>query len=75
MFSCTSCYIVCQFSVFFSCTFYKLLTEYAFCISSSAPESIEKLGEGTYGEAFKVGDTVVPVDGDLRVNGEIQKVM
>ncbi|KAL3818026.1 hypothetical protein ACJIZ3_003931 [Penstemon smallii] len=39
-------------------------------------ESIVKVGEGTYGEAFKVGDYVckiVPFDGDLRVNGELQK--
>jgi hypothetical protein len=36
-----------------------------------------KVGEGTYGEAFKVGNCVckiVPFDGDFRVNGEIQKV-
>lgn len=35
------------------------------------------MGEGTYGEAFKAGNTVckiVPVDGALRVNGEVQKV-
>ncbi|KAK3025045.1 hypothetical protein RJ639_043323 [Escallonia herrerae] len=40
------------------------------------PESIVKLGEGTYGEAFKAGKAVckiVPFDGDLRVNGEVQK--
>ncbi|XP_077218590.1 protein kinase superfamily protein isoform X2 [Tasmannia lanceolata] len=40
------------------------------------PNSIVKIGEGTYGEAFKAGATVckiVPIDGDLRVNGEIQK--
>ena len=39
--------------------------------------SIKKLGEGTYGEAFRAGSTVckvVPFDGDLLVNGEIQKV-
>ncbi|XP_011659430.1 serine/threonine-protein kinase haspin homolog isoform X2 [Cucumis sativus] len=39
-------------------------------------ETIVKVGEGTYGEAFKVGNTVckvVPIDGDLKVNGEIQK--
>ncbi|KAL8527684.1 hypothetical protein ACS0TY_005503 [Phlomoides rotata] len=39
-------------------------------------ENITKVGEGTYGEAFKVGNTVckiVPFDGDLRVNGELQK--
>ncbi|KAK6911699.1 hypothetical protein RJ641_023792, partial [Dillenia turbinata] len=42
----------------------------------SDSESIRKVGEGTYGEAFKVGRTVckiVPIDGDLRVNGEVQK--
>ncbi|XP_038975128.1 serine/threonine-protein kinase haspin homolog isoform X2 [Phoenix dactylifera] len=40
------------------------------------PSSIVKIGEGTYGEAFKAGDTVckiVPIDGDLLVNGEVQK--
>ncbi|XP_022155824.1 serine/threonine-protein kinase haspin homolog isoform X2 [Momordica charantia] len=40
------------------------------------PETIVKIGEGTYGEAFKAGNTVckiVPFDGDLRVNGEVQK--
>ncbi|VVA90391.1 unnamed protein product [Arabis nemorensis] len=40
------------------------------------PESIVKIGEGTYGEAFRTGPSVckiVPIDGDLRVNGEIQK--
>ncbi|XP_065851970.1 serine/threonine-protein kinase haspin homolog [Euphorbia lathyris] len=39
------------------------------------PDSIVKVGEGTYGEAFKAGNTVckiVPIDGDL-VNGEVQK--
>ncbi|KAL0904410.1 hypothetical protein M5K25_026514 [Dendrobium thyrsiflorum] len=38
--------------------------------------SIIKLGEGTYGEAFRAGETVckvVPIDGDLVVNGEVQK--
>ncbi|XP_068661429.1 serine/threonine-protein kinase haspin homolog [Aristolochia californica] len=38
--------------------------------------SIVKIGEGTYGEAFKAGGCVckiVPIDGDLRVNGEVQK--
>lgn len=38
---------------------------------------VTKIGEGTFGEAFKEGDTVlkiVPVDGDFRVNGELQKV-
>lgn len=35
-----------------------------------------KLGEGTYGEAYRAGSTVckvVPFDGDLLVNGETQK--
>lgn len=39
--------------------------------------SIKKLGEGTYGEAYRAGRTVckvVPFDGDLLVNGESQKV-
>ncbi|XP_044483432.1 serine/threonine-protein kinase haspin homolog [Mangifera indica] len=39
-------------------------------------KSISKIGEGTYGEAFKIGNTVckiVPIDGDLKVNGEVQK--
>ncbi|KAG8369024.1 hypothetical protein BUALT_Bualt15G0107200 [Buddleja alternifolia] len=38
--------------------------------------SIIKIGEGTYGEAFKVGSDVckiVPFGGDLQVNGEVQK--
>lgn len=51
------------------------LNEFSF--SSSDPETIVKVGEGTYGEAFKIGSYVckiVPIDGDLRVNGEIQKV-
>ncbi|KAK9136570.1 hypothetical protein Sjap_007164 [Stephania japonica] len=40
------------------------------------PGSVVKVGEGTYGEAFIAGATVckvVPIDGDLRVNGEMQK--
>ncbi|KAA8536695.1 hypothetical protein F0562_029173 [Nyssa sinensis] len=40
------------------------------------PKSIVKIGEGTYGEAFKAGQTVckiVPFGGDFRVNGEVQK--
>lgn len=40
-------------------------------------ENITKVGEGTYGEAFKVGNNVckiVPFEGNLRVNGEVQKV-
>ena len=39
--------------------------------------SVKKLGEGTYGEAYRAGTTVckvVPFDGDLIVNGETQKV-
>ncbi|KAG2695929.1 hypothetical protein I3843_07G034600 [Carya illinoinensis] len=38
--------------------------------------NIVKIGEGTYGEAFKASNYVckiVPIDGDLRVNGEVQK--
>ncbi|XP_072997312.1 serine/threonine-protein kinase haspin homolog [Typha latifolia] len=40
------------------------------------PSSIIKIGEGTYGEAFRAGKTVckvVPIDGDALVNGEVQK--
>ncbi|XP_074321050.1 serine/threonine-protein kinase haspin homolog [Silene latifolia] len=40
------------------------------------PGTIVKIGEGTYGEAFIAGDSVcklVPIDGELRVNGEVQK--
>nr|XP_027114938.1 serine/threonine-protein kinase haspin homolog isoform X2 [Coffea arabica] len=39
-------------------------------------ENISKVGEGTFGEAFKVGETVckiVPFGGDFQVNGEVQK--
>ncbi|RVW77373.1 Serine/threonine-protein kinase haspin-like [Vitis vinifera] len=46
-------------------------------LTSSDPESIVKIGEGTYGEAFRAGKTVckiVPIDGDLLVNGEVQKL-
>ncbi|KAL5981664.1 hypothetical protein ACLOJK_015727 [Asimina triloba] len=46
-------------------------------IFSNDLSDIVKIGEGTYGEAFKAGNTVckiVPVDGELRVNGEVQKV-
>lgn len=46
------------------------------CLSD--PESIVKVGEGTFGEAFQAGNTVckvVPIDGDLKVNGEVQKVL
>ncbi|XLR26262.1 hypothetical protein HN51_039479 [Arachis hypogaea] len=45
-------------------------------VLSCYSETIVKIGEGTYGEAFKVGGYVckiVPFDGDFRVNGEIQK--
>ncbi|GAA0138220.1 non-receptor serine/threonine protein kinase [Lithospermum erythrorhizon] len=40
------------------------------------PETIVKVGEGTFGEAFKIGEAVckiVPFDGDQLVNGEVQK--
>ncbi|KAF9592646.1 hypothetical protein IFM89_016303, partial [Coptis chinensis] len=40
------------------------------------PGTIIKVGEGTFGEAFNAGTTVckiVPFDGDLLVNGEVQK--
>jgi len=43
----------------------------------SGSKTIVKVGEGTFGEAFKVNNYVckiVPFDGDFRVNGEIQKV-
>lgn len=42
----------------------------------SGSETVVKVGEGTYGEAFKVGNCVckiVPFDGDFRVNEEVQK--
>ena len=42
----------------------------------SDPESIAKVGEGTYEKAFRAGNTVckiVPFDGDFPVNGEVQK--
>lgn len=38
---------------------------------------IKKLGEGTFGEAFRGGGNVfkiVPMDGRFQVNGETQKV-
>ncbi|CAF1745141.1 hypothetical protein Bca4012_043818 [Brassica carinata] len=41
------------------------------------PKSIVKIGEGTYGEAFRAGPRVckiVPIDGDFTVKGEIHKV-
>ncbi|PON98252.1 Tyrosine-protein kinase [Trema orientale] len=40
------------------------------------PQNILKIGEGTFGEAFMAGNYVckiVPIDGDFRVNGEVQK--
>ncbi|KAF5729236.1 serine/threonine-protein kinase haspin [Tripterygium wilfordii] len=40
------------------------------------PNSIVKVGEGTFGEAFRAGNCVckiVPINGELRVNGEVQK--
>ncbi|KAI8531779.1 hypothetical protein RHMOL_Rhmol11G0162200 [Rhododendron molle] len=46
------------------------------CLEHSDPDTIIKVGEGTYGEAFEAGKAVckvVPIDGDLRVNGEVQK--
>ena len=54
---------------------HKLIKDKLSC--SSEPENIVKIGEGTFGEAFKAGGYVckiVPIDGDLRVNGEVQKV-
>ncbi|CAI9101377.1 OLC1v1038687C1 [Oldenlandia corymbosa var. corymbosa] len=51
-------------------TFLDVLSTY------SDKEVIIKVGEGTYGEAFKVGKTVckiVPFNGEIRVNGELQK--
>ncbi|KAL5582731.1 hypothetical protein UlMin_015173 [Ulmus minor] len=51
-------------------TFHDLFSKYC------DPERIVKIGEGTFGEAFKVGNYVckiVPIDGDFRVNGEVQK--
>lgn len=44
---------------------------------NSELDKIKKLGEGTYGEAYRAGRTVckvVPFDGELMVNGETQKV-
>lgn len=40
------------------------------------PDKAVKIGEGTYGEAFKVGDMVakiVPLEGAMPINGEQQK--
>ena len=39
-------------------------------------KAVKKIGEGTFGEAFKAKDVVfkiVPLEGDLIVNGETQK--
>lgn len=39
-------------------------------------EHVRKLGEGTFGEAFKADQAVfkiVPLEGSLLVNGEVQK--
>lgn len=41
------------------------------------PQSIVKIGEGTYSETFMAGKTVckmVPIDGELLVNREVQKI-
>lgn len=38
--------------------------------------AVKKIGEGTFGEAFKAGSMVfkiVPLEGELIVNGETQK--
>lgn len=46
------------------------------CFDSNLRD-IKKLGEGTFGEAFKGGGNVlkiVPMDGTFLVNGEHQKV-
>ncbi|KAG6406318.1 hypothetical protein SASPL_133918 [Salvia splendens] len=54
-------------------TLTEMLTSYW---TVSERENISKVGEGTYGEAFKVGNTVckiVPFGGDSLVNGEVQK--
>ncbi|QDZ24087.1 hypothetical protein A3770_12p66050 [Chloropicon primus] len=44
---------------------------------SACDASVRKVGEGTFGEAFKLNNNlvlkVVPIDGDLLVNGEKQK--
>lgn len=52
-----------------------LYTRFFFCDSDL--REIKKLGEGTFGEAFK-GDgnvfKIVPMDGRFQVNGETQKV-
>lgn len=41
------------------------------------PQSIVKIGEGTYSETFRAGKIVckmVPIDGELLVNKELQKM-
>lgn len=72
----------CNFLVHFfvkvvvDCILLKLIRNKTFL--SSDPEKITKVGEGTFGEAFMVGNYVckiVPIDGDFRVNGEVQKVL
>ncbi|KAF9622746.1 hypothetical protein IFM89_033981 [Coptis chinensis] len=48
---------------------------FSFC-TLMIQRTIIKVGEGTFGEAFNAGTTVckiVPFDGDLLVNGEVQK--
>ena len=60
-------------SVCLSFYFYLRLSTF---FTSSDQDSLKKIGEGTYGEAFKTGSAVckiVPIDGDQLVNGEVQK--
>ncbi len=43
----------------------------------SPVHELTKLGEGTFGEAFKAGDMcfkIVPMGSEVKVNGEAQKV-
>jgi hypothetical protein len=50
---------------------------YLLVVDDSDLSEMVKLGEGTFGEAFKGGGCVfkiVPMDGDFLVNAEIQKV-
>ncbi|PIN01932.1 Non-specific serine/threonine protein kinase [Handroanthus impetiginosus] len=52
------------------------LTDMLLSLSYWDRENITKVGEGTYAEAFKVGSNVwkiVPFDGYVQVNGEMQK--